>query len=189
MALQHPELAKLLRMAYSAERAAALAYVGHARSVRKLDERLAIRQIELDEWQHRSSVLAIMEEHEVAISRAYEVWYWIVGHMIGCSCHLIGWFMPFYFAGRLESGNVCEYFRMMRMFDELGIQKHHESLYEMGIKEKEHEAYFLDKLRSHPLLPWFERFFAWGGTDSFNDVSLEEKYTVPESLNYCRRTH
>ncbi len=49
MNIQHPKLVKLLQLAYSAEKAAAFAYVGHARSVRNPDEKVAIKQIEMDE--------------------------------------------------------------------------------------------------------------------------------------------
>ena len=94
--------------------------------------------------------------------------------------------MPFYFAGRLESGNVCEYFRMMHYFDELGIRKHHEVLREMGIKEKEHEEYFQQHVDSHPWLPFFEKVFGWGTDHTFNDVDLEDTLPVLESTAYCR---
>ena len=95
--------------------------------------------------------------------------------------------MPFYFAGRLESGNVCEYFRMMQYFHDLGITKHNEALYEMGIKEKEHELYFLGKIKNKKLLPIFENIFAWGSEKSFNDVDIEKKYPVEESKMYCKK--
>jgi hypothetical protein len=32
----------------------------------------------------------------------------------------------------------------------------------MGMKEKEHEVYFLEKIQSNRLLPFFERLFSWG---------------------------
>jgi hypothetical protein len=53
--IQHPKLVKLLQLAYSAEKAAAFAYVGHAGSVRNQLEKTAIKQIEMDEWQHRKA--------------------------------------------------------------------------------------------------------------------------------------
>ena len=186
MRLEHPRLVDLLRRAYSAEKAAAFAYIGHARSVTDPREREAIQEIEADEWQHRTLVQRIMQRHGVRVSKYYELKYHVIGKLISFSCHVIGWFMPFYFAGRLESGNVCEYFRMMHYFDELGITEHHEVLYEMGIKEKEHEVYFLEKLNSHPLLPVFEKVFAWGRANSFNDVDIEAKYPVEKSKAYCR---
>ncbi len=172
-------------MAYSAEKAAAFAYIGHAASVKDADEKKMIHQIEMDEWEHREEVLKIMQQYDVPISRYYEIRFHIIGRIISFSCHIIGWFMPYYFAGRLESGNVCEYFVMMRYFNELDITEHDEVLYEMGIKEKEHEVYFQKSLEGNPLLPYFERIFGWG-QQSTNDVDLEQKPTVAESKKHCR---
>ena len=42
-------------------------------------------------------------------------------------------------------------------------------LYDMGVKEKEHEAYFRKSLENNRLLPLFERIFGWGQKSSFND--------------------
>jgi hypothetical protein len=184
--LQHPKLIRLLQLAYSAEKAAAFAYIGHAGSVRNPDEKKAIRQIELDEWQHRETVLSIMQQYNIPISRYFEFKYHLLGRLISASCYLIGWFMPYYFAGRLESGNVCEYFIMMRYFNELGITRHDDVLYEMGIKEKEHEVYFQKGLQSNRLLPLFEKIFGWGNTHSSNDLDLDHKASVEESKSYCR---
>lgn len=183
--INHPKLYDLLQMAYSAEKAAAFAYQGHAGSVSDSDEKAAIKQIEIDEWNHRKEVLHIMNEYEIPISKYYEIRFHIVGKIISYSCYVIGWFMPYYFAGRLESGNVCEYFRMMHYFHELGIIKHNQVLYEMGIKEKEHEIYFLSKIKNKKLLPIFEKLFSWGSQNSFNDVDLEKKYPIEESKKYC----
>jgi hypothetical protein len=138
--LSHAELIDILKKAYSAEKAAALAYQGHAASVKNPEEKKAIRQIEIDEWNHREEVLEIMHLYGISVSRWYEIKFYCIGKLISASCHVIGWFMPFFFAGKLESGNVCEYFRMKRFFNELGISEHDEILYEMGIKEKEHEV-------------------------------------------------
>ena len=184
--IEHPKLVKLLQLAYSAEKAAAFAYIGHAGAVKNPDEKVAIKQIEMDEWQHRETVLSIMRQHEIQPSRYNEIKYHILGRIISCSCYVIGWFMPYYFAGRLESGNVCEYFIMMRYFNEIGITDHDEVLYEMGIKEKEHEVYFQKSLENNRLLPLFERIFGWGNKSSFNNVDLENKYPVEESKGYCK---
>jgi len=94
--------------------------------------------------------------------------------------------MPYYFAGRLESGNVCEYFIMMRYFNEIGITEHDEELYEMGMKEKEHEVYFQKGLENNRLLPLFEKIFGWGNKSSYNNVDLENKSSVAESKGYCK---
>ena len=184
--IDHPRLVRLLQMAYSAEKAAAFAYVGHAGSVRNPDEKRAIAQIENDEWHHREVVLSIMQQYGIQPSRYNEIKYHIIGRMLSMGCHVIGWFMPYFFAGRLESGNVCEYFVMMRYFNDLGITAHDNDLYEMGMKEKEHEVYFQKSLENSRLLPWFERIFGWGKSRSYNDVDLEHKATVADSKTYCR---
>lgn len=187
MKLSHPALIDLLQKAYSAEKAASFAYQGHAGAVKDKSEKLAIRQIEMDEWNHRKEVLAIMQQYEIPVSNYYEARFYIVGKAISFSCYIIGWFMPFYFAGSLESGNVCEYFRMKQYFNALGIKEHDTILYEMGMKEKEHEVYFLGKIKNNKLLPFFEKIFAWGGKKSFNNVNLDEKYPVEASDVYCKK--
>ena len=184
--IEHLKLVKLLQLAYSAEKAAAFAYIGHAGSVKNPDEKVAIKQIEMDEWEHRETVLSIMRQYAIPPSRYYEIKYHIIGRIISASCYVIGWFMPYYFAGRLESGNVCEYFIMMRYFNEIGITAHDNELYEMGMKEKEHEAYFQKGLQNNRLLPLFERIFGWGSKSSFNDVDLATKAPVEESKGYCK---
>lgn len=184
--LNHRKLVNLLQMAYSAERAAAFAYQGHAGSVKNEDEKLAIKQIEIDEWNHRSEVLCIMQIYNIPISKYYEIKYFVIGKIISFSCYVIGWFMPYYFAGRLESGNVCEYFRMMKYFHELGITTHNTILFEMGIKEKEHEMFFINKIKHKKMLSIFESVFGWGNQKSLNDVDLDKKYPVDESVKYCK---
>ncbi|MBI3518308.1 MAG: hypothetical protein HY062_02980 [Bacteroidetes bacterium] len=184
--LQHPALVDLIRKAYSAEKAAAFAYQGHAASVKNEKEKIAIRQIEIDEWNHRAEVLQIMKDFDIPVSKWYEFKFHIIGKLISASCFVIGWFMPFYFAGRLESGNVCEYFRMKHYFNSLGIKNYDVILYEMGIKEKEHEVYFLEQIKGNKLLPFFEKLFFWGN-NSFNNIDLDKKYPVEESDVYCKK--
>ncbi|HWJ89973.1 MAG TPA: ferritin-like domain-containing protein, partial [Flavisolibacter sp.] len=185
--LKHPALVDLLQKAYSAEKAAAFAYQGHAASVKDPEEKMHIRQIEEDEWNHRKEVLGIMKDFNIPVSRWYELRFHLIGKSISLSCHVIGWFMPFYFAGRLESGNVCEYFRMKQYFNTLGISKYDTMLYDMGIKEKEHEVYFLQKIKTNRLLPFFEKWFGWGKDQSFNNVDLDRKYPVENTDHYCRK--
>ena len=187
MQLNHPELVDLLKKAYSAEKAAAFAYQGHAGAVKDPEEKKAIKQIEDDEWNHRKEVLEIMKQYDIPISTFYEFRFHVIGKIISGSCYVIGWFMPFYFAGRLESGNVCEYFRMMHFFHSLGIKDHDKVLYEMGIKEKEHEVYFLEQIKTNKLLPFFEWLFSWGNKKGFNDIDLDKKYSIEESEKYCKK--
>ena len=187
MKLAHPKLSKLLQQAYSAEKAAAFAYIGHAKNVKTIEEKAAIKQIEFDEWGHRAAVLLIMNEYNIPISRYYEVKFHLIGKIISALCYVIGRFMPFFFAGKLESGNVCEYFRMKQYFNSLGITKHNYSLYHMGIKEKEHEIYFLERVKDDKLLPLFEKLFSWGANKSFNNIDLENQLPPEDSGSYCKR--
>lgn len=187
MQLNHPELVDLLKKAYSAEKAAAFAYQGHAGSVKDKEQKMEIRQIELDEWNHRVEVLQIMKDFDISISKWYEIKFHIIGKIISGSCYLIGWFMPFYFAGRLERGNVCEYFRMKQFFNAIGITHYDSILYEMGIKEKEHEIYFLEKIKDNKMLPFFEKLFSWGTGQGFNNIDLDKKYPMEESGHYCKK--
>ncbi len=186
MKLNHPALVTLLQKAYSGEMAAAFAYVGHAGSLKSPDEKAAVRQIEEDEWNHRRNVREIMRKYDIPVSRAYEVYFYLIGKSISLSCYFIGWFMPYFFAGKLESGNVCEYFVMMRHFRSLGITEHDAMLYEMGMKEKEHEIYFLERVKGSRWLPIFQRWFKWGPGTIINDVELEEPRPVEESHGYCK---
>lgn len=186
MKLAHPALEDLLKRAYSGEKAAAFAYIGHAGSLRCPQAKAAVKQIEDDEWQHRKNVLSLMRKYDVPVSRWYELKFTCIGKVISTSCYVIGRFMPFFFAGKLESGNVCEYFVMMRYFHELGIHEHDEMLYEMGIKEKEHEEYFLAQVKTDRALPLFEWLFSWGARHTVNDVDLKNPVPVPESHQYCK---
>lgn len=174
-------------MAYSGEKAAAFAYQGHGGAVKSPEEKIQIKQIEEDEWGHRAEVLALMQEYNVPVSRYYEIKMHVIGKIISASCYVIGWFMPFYFAGKLESGNVCEYFRMKQYFNSLGISKHDQILYDMGIKEKEHEVYFLEKIKSNKLLPYFQKYFGWGNDLSYNNVDLGEQLPIEKSDVYCKK--
>lgn len=187
MKLNHPKLVDSLRKAYSAEKAAAFAYVGHANSLGGESEKAAVKQIENDEWNHRRQVLAMMRKYEIPVSRYYEIKYHVIGRVIGASCHVIGRFMPYFFAGSLESGNVCEYFVMIRHFHSLGITEHDEVLHEMGVKEKEHEIYFLNMVKGERWMPLFERLFSWGRRQSKNDVDLADLRPPGDSEAYCKR--
>jgi len=184
--IDHPALVDLLRRAFSGERVAAFAYIGPAGSLRSREtERGAVRQIEEDEWEHRRQVKRLMDHYGITPSGWYEVKFHLIGKVVGLSCYVIGRFMPYFFEGKLESGNVCEYFVMMHRFHELGITDHDEILHEMGVKEKEHEVYFQSMIEDEPWLPLFERIFHWGPNRIANDVDLESLKPLPESKSYC----
>ena len=65
----HPALEKLLQKAYSAERAAAFAYIGHAASLKAPEAKAAVKQIENDEWKHRENILGLLQRYGVPVSR------------------------------------------------------------------------------------------------------------------------
>jgi len=186
MKLDHPALVKSLQTAYSAERAASFAYIGHAGSLINPDEKAGVKQIEKDEWNHRSHVLELMKHYEIPVSRFLELKFFLIGKAIGLSCYFIGRFMPYFFAGKLESGNVCEYFVMIRYFHSVGITAHDDILFEMGIREKEHEVFFQKMIKDEKWLPWFEKFFSWGIEKSLNDLDLNAVLPVEMAERYCR---
>jgi len=55
-------LIDLLKLAYSGERSAAYAYIGHANSVRNAEDRDRIHLIEKEEWHHREIVGDILKK-------------------------------------------------------------------------------------------------------------------------------
>ena len=126
-----------------------------------------------------------MRQYNIPVSRFLEFKYHFIGRFISFSCYIIGRFMPYFFAGKLESGNVCEYFIMIKYFHSLGITEHDDVLYEMGMKEKEHEIFFLNMIKDTKWFPWFERIFGWGEFSSLNDVDLSNKLEVDNSDSYC----
>ncbi len=184
--IHHPQLINSLRLAYSAEKAAAYAYIGHAGSLRDVGVKQRVVQIEQDEWDHRREVGALMDRYAIPVSKWYELKYAVIGRLIGLSCYLIGRFMPFFFAGKLESGNVCEYIVMLRHFHTLGITEHDEMLYAMGLKEKEHEVFFQQMIDGARWLPLFEKVFGWGADTTLNDVDYERPLPVGKAKQYCQ---
>lgn len=169
------ELVELLKLAYSAERAAAIAYQGHAGSVKNLVQKKAIRRIEQDEWEHREIVLGIMHKYNVPVSKWLEFKYKWIGRFISLSCYLLGFFIPTYFAGRIEADNANEYFRMQELFSALQIEEHKAILIEMGEKEVEHELYLGELVASHWLLPIFKKVFKWSPVRSAEEINMVKK--------------
>ncbi len=158
------ELIHILRAAYSGELAAALAYRGHWKSLRTgSSERQRIQQIEQEEWVHRERVGFILDTLTSRPRKLKEGRMWIIGRVIGGLCYVLGWFMPMYFAGRLESQNVKEYESAAFYADALGLIEFQNDLLEMARVEKEHEIFFLSTVANHPLLPLMQSIFGWGG--------------------------
>jgi len=142
-------LVELLRLAYSAELAAAYAYRGHWHSVSDSDERARIRQIENEEWHHRQLVGEMLDKLQTRPSRVRELRAAIVGRVLGFLCHLTGWLAPMYGAGRLESRNIREYEAAARYARGADCHDFVDCLLMMAEVEWEHEKYFRSCVVQH----------------------------------------
>jgi rubrerythrin len=145
------KLVDLLRLAYSAELAAAYAYRGHWHSVSDADERKQILKIENEEWQHRELVGDMLEKFRMRPSRARELRAAVVGRVLGFLCHFTGWLAPMYGAGRLESRNIREYETAARYARAAGHDEFVDCLLMMAEVEWQHENYFRSRVLSHRL--------------------------------------
>jgi len=161
MAAARENLIHILQNAYSGEVAAAFAYRGHWRSLRSSVEKERIKQIEAEEWDHRRRVGEWLEKLDAGPRRAREKVFWTIGKFLGLSCFISGWFMPMYFAGRLESGNSVEYEDAAKFAEELGMNECKGDLLDMARVEVEHEIFFRETVTGHWLLPTMRRLFGW----------------------------
>lgn len=144
-------LIKLLRLAYSGELAAAYAYRGHWRSLADPDERESVRKIELEEWEHRRLVGAMLARLGATPSWSRELLMTAIGRLLQALCHVTGWLLPMYGAARLETRNVKEYDDAARFAAESGHGDFVPCLSRMADVELEHERYFKERLHSHRL--------------------------------------
>ena len=145
------KLIALLQLAYSGERAAGYAYRGHWHSVTDPEERLRIKTIEDEEWHHRELVGEMLRTLGSGPSRKREVRASIVGRALGVLCHVSGWLLPMYGAGRLESRNIREYETAARYARWCGQNELIDCLLTMAEVEWEHEHYFRERVVSHRL--------------------------------------
>jgi rubrerythrin len=152
----------ILQNAFSGELAAAYAYRGHWKSLREKSEREKVRSIENDEWIHRENVRQILIQLAASPHRVREARAWIIGRSLGIGCHVIGWFLPMYFAGRLENRNIVEYEIAAQHARTLGLAEYLAELSVMADVERDHEAFFREKVATHRLLPVFRSIFKWG---------------------------
>jgi demethoxyubiquinone hydroxylase (CLK1/Coq7/Cat5 family) len=155
-------LITILQAAYSGELAAAHAYRGHWKSLKDRAEQEHIRRIEDEEWLHREKVGRILSELQAGPARLKELKMLLIGRAIGLSCHLLGRFLPMYFAGRLESRNVNEYESAAQHARTLGLKEFASELRTMAVVEKEHEVFFMQTVASHRFLPLMRKIFGWG---------------------------
>jgi demethoxyubiquinone hydroxylase (CLK1/Coq7/Cat5 family) len=143
------DLVAILRLAYSGELAAALAYRGHWKSVSDAEDRRRIRQIEEEEWHHRGLVGAMLRDLGESPGKLREVRAWLIGRALGLLCHVSGWLAPMYGAGKLESRNVREYEAAARHALACGRDEWVDCLLTMAEVEWEHEAFFRSRVLSH----------------------------------------
>jgi len=155
------DLKRILQNAYSGEIAAAYAYRGHWRSLKESPEKERIKGIESEEWHHRERVGHWLELLDAKPRIFRETIFWTIGRALGATCFLSGWFMPMYFAGRLESGNVVEYEEAAKLAGELDMQDCVDDLLDMARVEAEHEVFFRQTVTGHRLLPFMKRIFKW----------------------------
>ncbi len=174
------ELIRILQGAYSGELAAGLAYRGHWKSVSRADERTAIQKIEREEAVHRQRVGEMLTGLGSAPGKLREARMWLIGRTIGLSCHALGRFLPMYFAGRLESGNVVEYKDAADRASALGLSEFEADLLVMARVEKEHELFFLSMVAGHRLLTLMQGIFGWGGCDTETPRAPENIGGEPE---------
>ena len=143
------KLILLLQLAYSGELAAAYAYRGHWNSVSNPNEKIAIRNIEEDEWRHRKFVGEMLAGLDATPNKWREVRATIIGRVLGALCHVMGWLAPMYGAGRLESRNIKEYETAARYARDCGQNDLIDCLLEMAEVEWEHELYFRTRVKEH----------------------------------------
>lgn len=180
-------LVHVLQMAYSGEKAAGYAYSHHWRSLRSPDEVAAIRKIELEEWEHRRIVGSMLADLGFSPQIWREIMMSCIGHSVGISCYIIGWFLPMYFAGRLEHTNVGEYEIAANHAEELGLADCALTLRKLSSVEQEHELFFLGAVEGHKFLPVLSRLFGWGGRQRLEDGSrqLEQVGITGTMISRC----
>ncbi|HEV2914601.1 MAG TPA: hypothetical protein VGX92_15080 [Pyrinomonadaceae bacterium] len=159
---QRRRLIRTLQAAYSGEMAAGYAYRGHWKSLKNGVEQESVRRIEGEEWLHREKVGRMLRELQSGPLRIRELRMLLIGRAVGILCYLTGWFLPMYFAGRLESRNVGEYESAASYARRLGLSVFESELRLMARVEKEHEIFFMERVAAHRMLPMMRRIFGWG---------------------------
>jgi rubrerythrin len=143
------QLKAALQLAYSGELAAGYAYRGHWHSVSDSEERIRIKKIEDEEWDHRKLVGEMLRSLGSGPNKVREIRATVIGRVLGFMCHLSGWFAPMYGAGRLESRNIVEYETAARFARACGREDLIDCLLTMAEVEWEHERYFRECVLRH----------------------------------------
>ncbi|MBX9666757.1 MAG: ferritin-like domain-containing protein [Candidatus Obscuribacterales bacterium] len=167
------QLIHVLHMAYSGELAAGIAYAGHWRSLRDEQQRTDIKKIESEEWTHRMLVGQMLKQLGAKPQRWREAMMTTIGSSVFVACFIGGWFLPMYFAGRLESANNAEYEHAAFHAEALGLLDMKAILLELAEVELTHEQFFKDIVQGHKLLPLMIQHFEWGSIDVLESKPAE----------------
>ena len=150
MKAEHEQLVRILQLAFSGERGAALAYRHHAASLANPTERAEILAIRDEELDHRERVGRILATLNAQPDSLVELRTLALGAGIVAFCHVGGWFFPMYGAGWMERRNIDDYARAARLALDCGLLAHASELLELAEAEWEHERYFREKAACHP---------------------------------------
>jgi rubrerythrin len=155
---QRAKLIAILQLAYSGELAAGYAYRGHWHSLSDAEERARVKTIEEEEWHHRKLVGEMLSCLGAGPNRRRELRATLIGRTLGLMCHVCGWFVPMYGAGKLESRNIVEYETAARHARDCGRSDLIDCLLTMAEVEWEHERYFRSCVLRHR---WSRRISVW----------------------------
>ena len=145
-------LIRQLQGAHAGELAASYAYRGHANSVRDPNEKAEIETIRDEELHHRRLVRDLLTQLGAKPNPIREAVFFLIGNSIAFLCHIGGWFIPMYGAGRLERSNIVEYEEAAVYASRCGHAEMIDCLLSMAEVEWEHEKYFREKVEGHVLL-------------------------------------
>lgn len=111
----HPTLLAWLRRAHAGELGAALAYRGHALSLRHGPERARIWAILVEEIAHRRVAAMLLAQRDVRPDRLLVRRVARIGRVAGIACRFTGHLLPMLGAALAEWINVWEYGEMARV--------------------------------------------------------------------------
>lgn len=152
---------RILQDAHAGELAAAYAYRGHARSLRRGAVRTEIERIEAAEWHHRNLVGAMLTDHGARPRRRRELLMACIGRFFGSLCFIPPRFGPMYAAGRLEASNVAQYVQARTWALDLGYVDYEARFDEMIAEEARHEQFFAEQSAPSRLVPIARRLLGW----------------------------
>lgn len=153
----HPATLAWLRRAHAGELGAALAYRGHALSLRLPSERAAVLAILVEEIAHRREAAALLARcggrPDLRLVRRIAR----VGRVAGIACRFTGHLLPMLGAALAEAINVWEYGEMARTAEDdvelVAFARRARAT------EREHARWFLGSCRRHH--GWIAAVAAW----------------------------